>query len=134
MSLPPVLRNPPVAVLRVHAQPSVEAGVSGIRGAGLMGLLPSRAGAHGLGLHHDGNQAHGATVHHRGRVPHLQHAGAAAGAGALRTGTLVHPDLGHADLQEGLELERGETKPNWRETNNRHHLSELQQHRQYSPK
>lgn len=40
----------PVAVLSVHTNAAIEAGVSGIGAAGLVGLVPSRAGAHGGGL------------------------------------------------------------------------------------
>lgn len=72
-----------------------------------MGLFPPLAGAHGGGLHRHRHQTHRPTVHHGGGVTHVQHVGAAAGPDALGAGTLVHPDLDHADLQEGLELEGG---------------------------
>lgn len=100
----------PVAVLRVHAHAAVEAGVSGICGAGLVRLLSARAGADSRCLHCHRHQAHRPAVHRRGRVPHVQHIGAAGGAGTLRVRTLVHADLENADLQERLELEGDETQ------------------------
>lgn len=69
-------------MLSVHTHPAVEAGVSGIRGAGLMDLLSTGTGAHGRGLHRHRHQTHGPTIHHCGRVPNVQEAGAAARAAA----------------------------------------------------
>lgn len=105
--------NSPVAVLSVHTDSAIEAGASGIRGAGLMGLLSARAGAHGRGFHRNGHKAHSPTIHHGRRVSHIQNVGAAAGPGTLRTGTLVHPDLENADLEKRLELD-GERRGRWK--------------------
>lgn len=70
-------------MLSVHAYTAIEAGVSGIRGAGLMGLLSTRAGADGGGLHRHRYKTHGPAIHDRGRVPYVQNVGAAAGPGTL---------------------------------------------------
>lgn len=97
----------PVAMLSIHTYATIEAWVSGIRSAGLMGLLSSLAGAQGCRFHRYRHKTHGPTIHHGGCVPHIQNVGAAPRADTLWAGTLVHSDLGHADLQERLELERG---------------------------
>lgn len=44
-------RISPVAMLRVHTNATVEAGVFGIDAAGLVHLFPARAVAHSCGLH-----------------------------------------------------------------------------------
>lgn len=102
---------PPVAVLSVQTNAAIEAGVSGIGAAGLVGLVPSRAGAHGCGLQSHRHETHGPTVHHHGRVSHVQNIGATSGPGTAGTGALVHTDLEDDNLQERLELEvKGEDR------------------------
>lgn len=91
-------------MLSVHTHPAVEAGVSGVRAAGLVAQVPSRAGAHSCGLQSHRHEAHRSTVHHRGRVPNTEDTGAAAGPSAARTGALVDADLKDDDLQERLQL------------------------------
>lgn len=58
-------------MLSVHTNPAIEAGVSGICAAGLVGLVPSGAGAHSCGLQSHGHEAQSPTVHHHGRVPDI---------------------------------------------------------------
>ena len=70
-------------MLSVHAHAAIEAGVSGICVAGLVGLLSTRAGAHSCGFHCHRHKAHSPTIHHCGRVAHIQNVGAAAGPGTL---------------------------------------------------
>lgn len=97
--------NSPVAMLSVHAHSTVVAGVSGICGTRLMGLFSAWAGAHRCGFNCHRHKTHSPTIHHCGRVPHVQSVGAATCPATLGAGTLIHPDLEHADLQERLELD-----------------------------
>ena len=95
----------PVAMLSVHTYPTIEAGVSGIGAAGLVALVPSRAGTHGCGLQSHRHQTHRSGVHHHGSVPNIQNTGAATGPSTAGTGALVDTDLKDDDLQEGLQLQ-----------------------------
>lgn len=96
--------NSPVAMLSVHTNTTIEARISGIYAAGLVGLLSTWAGAHSCGLHCHRYKTHRPTIYHCGCVPHIQNVAASTGPGTLWSRTLVYPDLEHADLQERLEL------------------------------
>lgn len=103
-------------MLSVHTYPTIEAGVFGICGAGLVALVPSRAGAHSCGLQSHRHQTHRSTVHHHGRVPNIEDTGAAAGPSTAGTGALVYTDLKDDDLQERLELKvKGEDRKSQRQ-------------------
>lgn len=75
--------NSPVSVLSIHTNAAVEAGVSRVRSAGLMGLLSARARAHSRRFHCYRYKAHSSTIHHGRCVPHIQDVGAASRPGAL---------------------------------------------------
>lgn len=87
-------------MLSVHTDATIEAWVSGIRRAGLVGLFSTWAGAHSCGFYCHRYKTHSPAIHHCGCVPHIQSVGAATGPSALGTRTLIDPDLEHADLQE----------------------------------
>lgn len=91
-------------MLSVHTYPTIEAGVSGIRTAGLVALVPSRAGAHSCGLQTHRHQTRRSTVHHHWRVSNIENIGAATGPSTAGTRTFVYTDLKDDDLQERLEL------------------------------
>lgn len=91
-------------MLSVNTYPTIEAGVSGIRAAGLVALVPSKAGAHSCGLQTDRHQTRRSTVHHHWCVSNIENTSAATGPSTAGTRTFVYTDLKDDDLQERLEL------------------------------
>lgn len=91
-------------MLSVHTNTTIEARISGICTAGLVGLLSTWAGAHSCGLQCHRYKTHSPTIHHCGCVPHIQNISASTGPGTLWVWTLIHLDLEYADMQERLEL------------------------------
>lgn len=73
----------PVAMLCVHTNTTIEAGISGIYTAGLVGLFSARAGAHSGRLHGHRYETHGPTVHYCGCVSNIQNIPASTGPCAL---------------------------------------------------
>lgn len=95
----------PVAIVRVDAGPSVQAGVGGVGGAHAVDELPGGAAAHRRGRHLHRHQGQSARVHQGRRVADAQLRVAAARPLAVGARALVHLHLAHVQAQLRLELQ-----------------------------
>lgn len=95
----------PVAIVRVDAGPSVQAGVGGVGGAHVVAELPGGAAAHGRGRHLHRHQGQSARVHQGRRVADAQLRVAAARPLAVGARARVHLHLAHVQAQLRLELQ-----------------------------